>query len=94
MGHAVVNAAGAAEVEHFVRFSVTHPQLEPLLNHQAKLTEERAVLPFGERRGRPFLADQRHVGLLQTCAGTPASSCRASETTSAMPNPGSTSLGP
>jgi len=30
-----------AGVEHFVQFSVTHPQLEPLLNHQAKLAVER-----------------------------------------------------
>ena len=44
MGHAVVNAARQAGVEHFVQFSVTHPQLEPLLNHQAKLAVERVVL--------------------------------------------------
>ncbi len=44
MGHGVVSAARAAGVEHFVQFSVTHPQLEPLLNHQAKLAVERAVL--------------------------------------------------
>jgi uncharacterized protein YbjT (DUF2867 family) len=31
-------------VQHFVQFSVTHPQLEPLLNHQAKLAVERLVL--------------------------------------------------
>jgi len=29
-----------AGVAHFVQFSVTHPQLEPLLNHQAKLAVE------------------------------------------------------
>jgi len=44
MGHAVVSAARVAGVEHFVQFSVTHPQLEPLLNHQAKLAVERHVL--------------------------------------------------
>ena len=44
MGHAVVSAARQAGVEHFVQFSVTHPQLEPLLNHQAKLAVERVVL--------------------------------------------------
>ncbi len=44
MGHAVVSAARRAGVAHFVQFSVTHPQLEPLLNHQAKLAVERAVL--------------------------------------------------
>jgi uncharacterized protein YbjT (DUF2867 family) len=44
MGHGVVTAAREGGVEHFVQFSVTHPQLEPLLNHQAKLAVERAVL--------------------------------------------------
>ena len=44
MGHGVVSAARQARVEHFVQFSVTHPQLEPLLNHQAKLAVERVVL--------------------------------------------------
>jgi uncharacterized protein YbjT (DUF2867 family) len=44
MGHGVVSAARTAGVEHFVQFSVTHPQLEPLLNHQAKLAVEREVL--------------------------------------------------
>jgi len=44
MGRAVVAAARTAGVTHFVQFSVTHPQLEPLLNHQAKLAVERAVL--------------------------------------------------
>ena len=44
MGHAVVSAARRAGVRHFVQFSVTHPQLEPLLNHQAKLAVERMVL--------------------------------------------------
>src|SRR5665213_3165273 len=44
MGHGVVSAAREAGVRHFVLFSVTHPQLEPLLNHQAKLAVERVVL--------------------------------------------------
>ena len=44
MGHSVVGAARAAGVAHFVQFSVTHPQLEALLNHQAKLAVERLVL--------------------------------------------------
>jgi len=44
MGHAVVAASRRAGVAHFVQFSVTHPQLEPLLNHQAKLAVERMVL--------------------------------------------------
>jgi uncharacterized protein YbjT (DUF2867 family) len=44
MGHLVVAAARRAGVEHLVQFSVTHPQLEPLLNHQAKLAVERVVL--------------------------------------------------
>ena len=44
MGLGVVSASRRAGVEHFVQFSVTHPQLEPLLNHQAKLAVERAVL--------------------------------------------------
>ena len=44
MGHSVVSAARRAGVGHFVQFSVTHPQLEPLLNHQAKLAVERVVL--------------------------------------------------
>lgn len=44
MGHGVVSAARRAGVEHFVQFSVTHPQLEPLLNHQSKLAVERVVL--------------------------------------------------
>jgi uncharacterized protein YbjT (DUF2867 family) len=44
MGHGVVAAARRSGVEHFVQFSVTHSQLEPLLNHQAKLAVERLVL--------------------------------------------------
>jgi uncharacterized protein YbjT (DUF2867 family) len=44
MGYAVVSAARQSGVQHFVQFSVTHPQLEPLLNHQAKLAVERRML--------------------------------------------------
>lgn len=44
MGPNVVSAARVAGVGHFVQFSVTHPQLESLLNHQAKLAVERHVL--------------------------------------------------
>jgi uncharacterized protein YbjT (DUF2867 family) len=44
IGRAVVAAARRADVQHFVQFSVVHPQIEALLNHQAKLAVERAVL--------------------------------------------------
>lgn len=44
MGEAVIDAAAAAGTGHFVLMSVTHPQLEPLLNHQSKLAAERCVL--------------------------------------------------
>jgi len=44
IGHGVVSAARHAGVEHIVQFSVAHPQLEPLLNHQSKLAVERVVL--------------------------------------------------
>ena len=44
IGRAVVAAARRADVAHFVQFSVVHPQIEALLNHQAKLAVERAVL--------------------------------------------------
>jgi uncharacterized protein YbjT (DUF2867 family) len=50
MGRIVVSEARRAGVDHFVLFSVTHPQLDRLLNHQAKLDVERhlllARLPF------------------------------------------------
>jgi uncharacterized protein YbjT (DUF2867 family) len=42
MGETVIDVA--AGVEHFVLMSVTHPQLEPLLNHQSKLAAERRLL--------------------------------------------------
>ncbi|MEV0845962.1 NmrA family NAD(P)-binding protein [Streptomyces sp. NPDC049954] len=44
IGRAVVAEARRAGVGHFVQFSVVHPQIEALLNHQAKLAVERAVL--------------------------------------------------
>ena len=44
IGRGVVAAARRADVEHFVQFSVVHPQIEALLNHQAKLAVERAVI--------------------------------------------------
>jgi uncharacterized protein YbjT (DUF2867 family) len=44
MGETVIDAAAAAGVRHFVLMSVTHPQLEPLLNHQSKLAAERRLL--------------------------------------------------
>ena len=44
IGETVIDAAAAAGVGHFVLMSVTHPQLEPLLNHQSKLAVERKLL--------------------------------------------------
>jgi uncharacterized protein YbjT (DUF2867 family) len=44
MGHNVIDAAKRTGVEHVVLMSVTHPQLEPLLNHQSKLAVERHLL--------------------------------------------------
>lgn len=44
MGETVIDAAAGAGVAHFVLMSVTHPQLEPLLNHQSKLAAERRLL--------------------------------------------------
>lgn len=44
MGQNVIDAATRAGVEHVVLMSVTHPQLEPLLNHQSKLAVERHLL--------------------------------------------------
>ncbi|GAA3290295.1 SDR family oxidoreductase [Streptomyces cinereospinus] len=44
IGRAVVAEARRAGVGHFVQFSVVHPQIEALLNHQAKLAVERAVV--------------------------------------------------
>ncbi|WP_216896654.1 NmrA family NAD(P)-binding protein [Nocardia alni] len=44
MGHNVIDAAARVGIEHFVLMSVTHPQLEPLLNHQSKLAAERYLL--------------------------------------------------
>lgn len=44
MGETVIDAAAAAGVRHFLLMSVSHPQLEPLLNHQSKLAAERRLL--------------------------------------------------
>lgn len=44
MGQNVIDAAARAGIEHVVLMSVTHPQLEPLLNHQSKLAVERHLL--------------------------------------------------
>ncbi|WP_405009480.1 SDR family oxidoreductase [Kitasatospora sp. NBC_01539] len=44
IGRAVVAEARRHDVRHFVQFSVVHPQIEALLNHQAKLAVERAVV--------------------------------------------------
>jgi uncharacterized protein YbjT (DUF2867 family) len=44
IGRAVVAEARRAGAEHFVQFSVVHPQIEALLNHQAKLAVERSVI--------------------------------------------------
>ncbi|MEW2623591.1 NmrA family NAD(P)-binding protein [Streptomyces sp. NPDC048106] len=44
MGQNVLDAAKRAGVGHVVLMSVTHPQLEPLLNHQSKLAVERHLL--------------------------------------------------
>ena len=44
MGETVIDAAAAADVGHLLLMSVTHPQLEPLLNHQSKLAAERRLL--------------------------------------------------
>lgn len=44
MAETVIDAAAAVGVSHFVLMSVTHPQLEPMLNHQTKLAAERRLL--------------------------------------------------
>ena len=44
MGETVIDVAAAAGIDHFVLMSVTHPQLEPLLNHESKLAAERRLL--------------------------------------------------
>ena len=44
MGIAVINAASAAEVEHFVYDSVLHPQINALLQHRMKLTVEKHLI--------------------------------------------------
>ncbi|MFA3873204.1 SDR family oxidoreductase [Streptomyces sp. MMCC 100] len=44
MGQNVLDAAKQAGVGHVLLMSVTHPQVEPLLNHQSKLAVERHLL--------------------------------------------------
>jgi uncharacterized protein YbjT (DUF2867 family) len=44
MGIAVINAASAAEVEHFVYDSVLHPQISALLQHKMKLAVEEHLI--------------------------------------------------
>jgi uncharacterized protein YbjT (DUF2867 family) len=44
IGHVVISEARRSAVEHFVYFSITHPQLVWLPNHQAKLDVERSLL--------------------------------------------------
>jgi len=44
MGIAVINAASAAEVEHFVYDSVLHPQISALLQHKMKLVVEEYLI--------------------------------------------------
>jgi uncharacterized protein YbjT (DUF2867 family) len=44
MGMAVIDAARAAKVRHFVYISVIHPQIEYLLNHSAKAAVEDYLL--------------------------------------------------
>jgi uncharacterized protein YbjT (DUF2867 family) len=47
MGEMVVDAAAAAGVARFVQFSVYHPQIEFLLNHQSKLRVEDYLVASG-----------------------------------------------
>jgi uncharacterized protein YbjT (DUF2867 family) len=47
MGQTVIDASARAGVQRFVLFSVYHPQIEFLLNHQAKLRVEDALLTSG-----------------------------------------------
>lgn len=44
MGETIIDAAAAVGLGHFLLMSVTHPQLEPMLNHQSKLAAERRLL--------------------------------------------------
>jgi uncharacterized protein YbjT (DUF2867 family) len=44
MGQNVIDAAKQTDIGHVLLMSVTQPQLEPLLNHQAKLAVERHLL--------------------------------------------------
>lgn len=44
MSETVIDLAAEVGVGHFLLMSVTHPQLEPMLNHQSKLAAERRLL--------------------------------------------------
>jgi len=44
MGHTAISEARGAGVEHFVYFSVAHPQLESMPMHEVKLEVERRLL--------------------------------------------------
>jgi uncharacterized protein YbjT (DUF2867 family) len=44
MGHTAISAARAAGVEHFVYFSIAHPQLQSMPMHSVKLEVERHLL--------------------------------------------------
>jgi len=57
MGQAVVAAAERAGVERFVLYSVIHPQLSALVNHQAKLPVEDRLLTA---RLRPTILRPQH----------------------------------
>jgi uncharacterized protein YbjT (DUF2867 family) len=47
MGKAVIDAAAEAKIEHFIYFSVTHPQISALINHRAKLIVEEYLIDSG-----------------------------------------------
>ena len=44
MGHTAISEARAAGVEHFVYFSIAHPQLQSMPMHEVKLEVERRLL--------------------------------------------------
>lgn len=70
IGHAVVAEARRAGVGHFVQFSVVHPQIEQLLNHQAKLAVERVVvqspIPFTILQPMHYLQNIDVAGTVRT----------------------------
>ncbi|MBY8338548.1 NmrA family NAD(P)-binding protein [Streptomyces spinosirectus] len=70
MGQNVIDAAQRAGVEHVVQMSVTHPQLEPLLNHQSKLAVEQHLLasrlPFTILQPMHYMQNVRVADCLAT----------------------------